>query len=98
MRIGQRSRHLGANQVPNWNAWCVTELGEESALNPNRMARDKISMPNAARSLLQRIPMSSIQAVVLCGGMGTRLRGVVPQVPKALAPVGGRPFLDYLLA
>ncbi len=37
------------------------------------------------------------QAVVLCGGLGTRLRNVVPVLPKALAPVAGRPFLDYLL-
>lgn len=41
---------------------------------------------------------SYIQAVVLCGGLGTRLQGVLPKVPKALAPVAGRPFLDYLFA
>jgi D-glycero-alpha-D-manno-heptose 1-phosphate guanylyltransferase len=38
------------------------------------------------------------QAVVLCGGLGTRLQDTVPQLPKALAPIGDRPFLDYLLA
>lgn len=35
--------------------------------------------------------------VVLCGGLGTRLRGVVDDRPKALAPVGGKPFLGHLL-
>lgn len=34
---------------------------------------------------------------VLCGGLGTRLRGAVADVPKVLAPVGGRPFLDLLV-
>lgn len=36
--------------------------------------------------------------VVLCGGLGTRLRGIVADRPKVLAPVGGTPFLDHLLA
>lgn len=37
------------------------------------------------------------EAIVLCGGQGTRLHPVVPDVPKALAPVCGRPMLDYIL-
>ncbi|UPT88641.1 sugar phosphate nucleotidyltransferase [Bradyrhizobium barranii subsp. apii] len=37
------------------------------------------------------------EAVVLVGGFGTRLRPVVSDVPKALALVGGRPFLCWLL-
>lgn len=41
---------------------------------------------------------SDITAVVLAGGLGTRLRGVVADRPKVLAPVKDRPFLDYLLA
>jgi NDP-sugar pyrophosphorylase family protein len=36
-------------------------------------------------------------AVLLAGGFGTRLRGVLPDLPKPLAPVRGRPFLAYLL-
>lgn len=36
-------------------------------------------------------------AVVLAGGMGTRLRPVVGDRPKALAPVRGRPFLCFIL-
>lgn len=35
--------------------------------------------------------------VVLCGGLGTRLRAVLQDRPKALAPVGGVPFLSLLL-
>ena len=37
------------------------------------------------------------EAIVLAGGFGTRLRGVVDDVPKPLAPVAGRPFLAWLL-
>lgn len=37
------------------------------------------------------------EAVILAGGFGTRLRSVVSDVPKPLAPVAGRPFLAYLL-
>ena len=36
-------------------------------------------------------------AVILAGGLGTRLRSVVPHLPKVLAPVGGQPFLEILL-
>lgn len=35
--------------------------------------------------------------MVLCGGLGTRLRSVVPELPKILVPIGGAAFLDYLL-
>lgn len=35
--------------------------------------------------------------LVLAGGFGTRLRAVVDSVPKALAPAGDAPFLQYLL-
>lgn len=36
-------------------------------------------------------------ALVLCGGPGTRLHPVLPDRPKALAEIAGRPFLDRLL-
>lgn len=37
------------------------------------------------------------QALVLCGGLGMRLRSAYDSGPKALAPVAGRPFLAYLM-
>jgi len=37
------------------------------------------------------------EAVILAGGKGTRLREVVADMPKSMAPVNGRPFLEYLL-
>jgi histidinol-phosphate phosphatase family protein len=36
-------------------------------------------------------------ALILAGGLGTRLRPAVPELPKALAPIAGRPFVGYLL-
>lgn len=39
-----------------------------------------------------------MEAVVLAGGFGTRLREVVPDVPKPMAPVAGRPFLEIILS
>lgn len=38
-----------------------------------------------------------MEAIILAGGMGTRLAARVSGVPKAMAPVGGRPFLEILL-
>lgn len=38
-----------------------------------------------------------ITALILAGGLGTRLSSVVSDRPKVLAPVNGRPFLSYLL-
>ena len=37
------------------------------------------------------------EAVILAGGLGTRLREALPDLPKPMAPVAGRPFLAYLL-
>lgn len=34
----------------------------------------------------------------MAGGLGTRLRQVVPDLPKPMAPVAGRPFLEILLS
>jgi D-glycero-alpha-D-manno-heptose 1-phosphate guanylyltransferase len=38
-----------------------------------------------------------MEAIVLAGGLGTRLRQVVSDVPKPMAPINGRPFLEILL-
>jgi len=38
-----------------------------------------------------------VKAIVLAGGLGTRLSGIVSDIPKPMASVGARPFLEYLL-
>lgn len=40
----------------------------------------------------------AMQAVILVGGRGTRLGAATDRCPKPLVDVGGRPFLDYLIA
>jgi len=37
------------------------------------------------------------EAIILAGGLGTRLRSTVPDLPKCMAPVAGKPFLEHLL-
>lgn len=37
------------------------------------------------------------EAIILAGGLGTRLRSVVSDLPKCMAPVAGKPFLYYVI-
>ncbi|HQX72406.1 MAG TPA: HAD-IIIA family hydrolase [Chitinophagaceae bacterium] len=37
------------------------------------------------------------EAIILAGGLGTRLRESVPDLPKCMAPVAGRPFLFHVI-
>ena len=38
-----------------------------------------------------------MEAIILAGGFGTRLKQIVNNVPKPMAPINGRPFLEILL-
>jgi D-glycero-alpha-D-manno-heptose 1-phosphate guanylyltransferase len=38
-----------------------------------------------------------MQAVILAGGFGTRLKSIIPDLPKPMAPIGDKPFLAFLL-
>ncbi len=38
------------------------------------------------------------EAIILAGGLGTRLRSVVADQPKCMAPVKGKPFLFYVIS
>ncbi len=37
------------------------------------------------------------EAIILAGGLGTRLKSEVPDLPKCMAPVAGKPFIDYVI-
>ena len=37
------------------------------------------------------------EAIILCGGLGTRLRSVISDVPKPMAPINNKPFLAFVL-
>jgi NDP-sugar pyrophosphorylase family protein len=43
-------------------------------------------------------PLSQVDVAVLAGGLGTRVATRLGDLPKIMAPAGGRPFLDHLLA
>ena len=38
-----------------------------------------------------------MKAVILCGGMGTRIRDVSSDVPKPMIPIGGQPILWHII-
>ncbi|MDF2940365.1 MAG: hddC [Gammaproteobacteria bacterium] len=38
-----------------------------------------------------------MDAIILAGGLGTRLKTVVSELPKPMAPIAGRPFLEWQL-
>ena len=37
------------------------------------------------------------EAIILAGGLGTRLRDAVPELPKCMAPVLAKPFIGYVI-
>lgn len=44
----------------------------------------------------QKSEIRNVPAIILAGGLGTRLRGVINDLPKTMAPVNGKPFLHYV--
>ena len=38
-----------------------------------------------------------MEAIILAGGFGTRLKSIVSEIPKPIAPIGGKPFLAWLI-
>jgi D-glycero-alpha-D-manno-heptose 1-phosphate guanylyltransferase len=55
------------------------------------MIQSKPSIKTSASSSQVRV------GLILAGGLGTRLRSSVPDLPKCMAPVAGRPFLFYVI-
>jgi len=57
-------------------------------------------MNNSETSNTNTAPLlgeTGVQAIILAGGFGTRLRTVVSALPKCMAPVAGKPFLYYVI-
>ncbi len=59
-----------------------------------------LSTPEASRVQRPRTPDSDepVDAVVLVGGKGTRLRPLTLSAPKPMLPTAGVPFLEHLLS
>jgi len=59
---------------------------------------DSRNRPVALRRLESLLDdMTGQNAVVMAGGMGTRLRPFTENLPKPLVPVGGKPILDHIM-
>jgi D-glycero-alpha-D-manno-heptose 1-phosphate guanylyltransferase len=41
--------------------------------------------------------MAVTEAIILAGGLGTRLRTAVPHLPKCMAPINGKPFIRFVI-
>ena len=66
-------------------------------MNQPLYQRPHFAAPSASMTY-DSCPMTHpFTAIILAGGLGTRLRGVIGDAPKCMAPVAGRPFLDYLV-
>ena len=46
--------------------------------------------------LFQDMAQTNMECILLAGGLGTRLRNTIGDVPKCMAPVNGKPFLYHL--
>ena len=44
-----------------------------------------------------KISSENISAVILAGGFGTRIKHLLGDLPKPMAPVNGRPFLEWVV-
>ena len=43
------------------------------------------------------MPATDPQVVILCGGLGTRIRDVADDIPKPMIPIGGQPILWHIM-
>ena len=76
---------------------CTGRAIRPDARNPGRPPGARPYALRAGRASAVR-SRGLMEAIVLAGGLGTRLRSTVPDLPKVMAPVCGRPFLEILLS
>ena len=46
---------------------------------------------------MPKISVGETDVLILCGGLGTRFKTVREDIPKALAPIQGTPWIDLLI-
>ena len=46
---------------------------------------------------MSEIKIEEIDTVILCGGLGTRLKDLTKDLPKPMVDIHGQPFLDILI-
>ena len=65
------------------------------AMSRTRLRRRLLETANPAESPCSGL--AGIDVAMLAGGLGTRIQGVLGSVPKVLAPIHGRPFLEHAI-
>ena len=59
--------------------------------------RKVISWPDTLFANSSKTSILINEAIILAGGLGTRLKDTIPDLPKCMAPVAGHPFLFYVI-
>lgn len=70
---------------------------EMQRLSMNQLANKVYFPEQLSASGSPSVDEGITEAIVLAGGLGTRLRSAVPDLPKCMAPVAGKPFLSYVI-
>ena len=78
-------------------AWGAVILQANAPLPSTQMNRALTAMPATTSQAQLKATTEDVPVVLLVGGMGTRLRAVLPSTPKPLALVGETPFLELLV-
>ena len=66
----------------------MEDSSDNNNIKPTALMNERKSTPLRAGGL---------QAIILAGGLGSRLRSAVPDLPKCMAPINGIPFISYLI-
>ena len=61
------------------------------------MTPSQDTRPVSSPVVVDGLDLSTVPVVILCGGMGTRLREASEQLPKPLVDIGGRPILWHIM-
>ncbi len=99
--VSQLWKRTGLTVGPPLTAKVGTDPGELLAQMIARRVRhipllagDGTVAALATQDDLLPAPLSGVEAVVMAGGFGTRLRPLTEELPKPMLPVGGRPLLE----
>lgn len=76
----------------------VAEIGDERArtMQTARAATQSGQCTHAAKAMCKAVPV--LEAILLVGGQGTRLRPLTIDTPKPMLPVAGRPCTEHQIA